>query len=70
MIKKEDFPESLTTAYHLSREDKRRLYGKHSEKITVYLQFRHNDVLRIKVRPVSSSEEIEKKVEGQNYGVN
>ena len=49
-MKKEDFPKYLTTAYHLHREDKRQLYGNHSENITVYLQYRNNDVLRVKVR--------------------
>ena len=50
MVKKEYFAENLTTAYQLHREDKKVLYGNHSDNITVFLQFRNNDVLRIKVK--------------------
>lgn len=49
LTRKEEFPERLMSAYHLYREKKARLYGNHSENITVYLQFRQNHVLRIKV---------------------
>ena len=39
----------MTSVYYLQREDKKQLYGNHSENVTVYLQYRSNDVLRVKV---------------------